>query len=546
MLTEISCDKFIDEGIPRRPVKLKPSLNVVLGSSDGSNSIGKSTFLLIIDFAFGGSAYAKSATTIANVGPHRVNFSFRFDGESRFFSRFPMDANVVWVCDANYAKTSEITLKEFNSWLASRYGLDKCGGTFRELTSNFMRVYGKDNYDVSKPLAANPHEQQAKGVTRLLRLFGEYGGIDEIQQKLTDAEQARKTYTDSLRREFIASAHGKREAQQNSKKIAELQSQIAEMETMEHDNLSELDPIIADRVASLKSDLSCLRRRRTMLSSQRKMMETDAELGRFRKTKDFEKLLRFFPNANLKNLEEIEAFHEKLTRNLSEERRSQANRLEGEIEAVESEISAVEDAIRETGSTSSLTKAVLRRYSEISGQIQRLEEANASFEKKNSLAERVSDLKAQRDELIKSALSSAQSRMNDSLMQLNEFVCGTEANAPRLSLASSGSYSFGIPNDTGTGSQTRALALFDISLLRLTPLPAIALDTVSIKQVGDEPWLKILELYCANDKQVFITFDKAESYSGGKLPKTVEDNVVLELSRGHELFGRSWASKSVS
>lgn len=309
---------------------------------------------------------------------------------------------------------------------------------------------------------------------------------------------------------------------------------------MEHDNLSELDPIIADRVASLKSDLSCLRRRRTMLSSQRKMMEADAELGRFRKTKDFEKLLRFFPDANLKTLEEIEAFHEKLTRNLSEERRSQANRLEGEIEAVESKISAVEDAIRETGSTSSLTKAVLRRYSEISGQIQRLEEANASFEKKSSLAERVSDLKAQRDELIKSALSSAQSRMNDSLMQLNEFVCGTEANAPRLSLASSGSYSFGIPNDTGTGSQTRALALFDISLLRLTPLPAIALDTVSIKQVGDEPWLKILELYCANDKQVFITFDKAESYSGGKLPKTVEDNVVLELSRGHELFGRTW------
>lgn len=546
MLAEISCDKFIDEGIPRGPVKLKPSLNVVLGSSDGSNSIGKSTFLLIVDFAFGGSAYARSATTIANVGPHRINFSFQFDGESYSFSRSPMDANLVWVCDANYAKASEITLKEFTSWLAGRYGLDKCGGTFRELTSNFMRVYGKDNYDVSKPLAANPHEQQAKGVTRLLRLFGEYGGIDEIQQKLTDAEQARKTYTDSLRREFIASAHGKKEAQQNSKKIAELQSQIAEMETMEHDNLSELDPIIADRVASLKSDLSRLRRRRTMLSSQRKMMEADAELGRFRKTKDFEKLLRFFPDANLKTLEEIEAFHEKLTRNLSEERRSQANRLEGEIEAVESEISAVEDAIRETGSTSSLTKAVLRRYSEISGQIQRLEEANASFEKKNSLAERVSDLKAQRDELIKSALSSAQSRMNDSLMQLNEFVCGTEANAPRLSLASSGSYSFGIPNDTGTGSQTRALALFDISLLRLTPLPAIALDTVSIKQVGDEPWLKILELYCANDKQVFITFDKAESYSGGKLPKTVEDNVVLELSRGHELFGRSWASKSVS
>ena len=59
--------------------------------------------------------------------------------------------------------------------------------------------------------------------------------------------------------------------------------------------------------------------------------------------------------------------------------------------------------------------------------------------------------------------------------------------------------------------------------------------------MGDEPWLKILDLYCEEDKQVFITFDKAESYSNGKLPETIEGNVVLELSQGHELFGRSWA-----
>ena len=86
-------------------------------------------------------------------------------------------------------------------------------------------------------------------------------------------------------------------------------------------------------------------------------------------------------------------------------------------------------------------------------------------------------------------------------------------------------------------------ALFDLSVLKLTPLPAIALDTVSIKQVGDESWLRILDLYTKSDKQVFISFDKAESYSNGKVPKAVEDNIVLELSKGHELFGRSWAIK---
>lgn len=546
MLTEISCDKFLNEGTPRSPIEFGPGLNVVLGASDGSNSIGKSTFLLIIDFAFGGNAYARSETTLENVGPHRINFSFSFDDGHFFFSRSPMDRHVIWTCNETYEKTGELTLKEFNEWLAAHYGMEGYGGTFRGLTGNFMRIYGKENYDVSRPLAANVHEKQSEGITRLLRLFGKYGSIDDIQKSLDDAEKAKKTYSDSLKREFIASASNKREAKQNSKRIAELQSQLAEIESMEHDNLNDLDPMIAEHVASLKSELSCLRRRRTALSSQVKTLETDADLGRFRKTKNFENLLKFFPSTNLKELEEIEAFHEGLSQNLSEERKSQMQRLKKESKAIEQEIAAIENKIREAGSTSNLTKVVLKRYSELAREIEKLQEANASYEKKVTLANDVADLRHQRDELIGSALSSVQSKMNDSLTRLNEFVCGTEVNSPRLSLSSQKSYSFGIANDTGTGSQTRALALFDLSVLRLTPLPAIALDTVSIKQVGDEPWLKILELYSQGNKQVFIAFDKAESYSGGKIPAAIEGNVVLELSQGHELFGRSWATEQES
>ncbi len=294
MLTEISCDKFNDEGIPRGPIKFGPSLNIVLGASDGSNSIGKSTFLLIVDFAFGGSAYAKSETTLANVGPHRINFSFSFDEVSYYFSRSPMDRNAVWICDEGYKRIDDLELKEFNEWLVDRYGMQDCGGTFRGLTSNFMRIYGKENYDVSRPLAANSHEKQSDGITRLLRLFGEYGSIDEVQKKLDDAERAKKTYLDSLKRRFIASAGSKREVERNLRKITELQSQIVEIESMEHDNLSDLDPIVAEQVVSLKSELSCLRRRRTMLVSRNRMIDADADLGRFRKTKSFEKLLRFF------------------------------------------------------------------------------------------------------------------------------------------------------------------------------------------------------------------------------------------------------------
>ena len=52
MLKQISCDKFLDNGQVRPPITFKLGLNAVLGDSAKSNSIGKSTLLMIIDFCF--------------------------------------------------------------------------------------------------------------------------------------------------------------------------------------------------------------------------------------------------------------------------------------------------------------------------------------------------------------------------------------------------------------------------------------------------------------------------------------------------------------
>ena len=49
MLREIICDKFKE-----KKIEFYDGLNVVLGDEQGSNSIGKSTFLMIIDYVYGG------------------------------------------------------------------------------------------------------------------------------------------------------------------------------------------------------------------------------------------------------------------------------------------------------------------------------------------------------------------------------------------------------------------------------------------------------------------------------------------------------------
>ena len=57
MLVEIHCDEFMSYGKPRKPIIFHEGLNTVLGGQSADNSIGKSTFLLIIDYVFGGDTY---------------------------------------------------------------------------------------------------------------------------------------------------------------------------------------------------------------------------------------------------------------------------------------------------------------------------------------------------------------------------------------------------------------------------------------------------------------------------------------------------------
>ncbi|MDI3410295.1 ATP-binding protein [Bacillus sonorensis] len=74
MLAEIRSRIFKDEII-----KFHQGLNVVLGDNQGSNSIGKSTLLMILDFIFGGNTYIlHNKDVITKFGDHDFGCTFKF------------------------------------------------------------------------------------------------------------------------------------------------------------------------------------------------------------------------------------------------------------------------------------------------------------------------------------------------------------------------------------------------------------------------------------------------------------------------------------
>ena len=142
MLKEISCPYFKTGGHASNNIQFHKGLNVILGASNGATSIGKSTALLIIDFAFGGSAYAGS-NAVSHLGSHSINFTFEFDHPYQF-SRDTARPNEVVQHQAD-GSTTTMPLQDFTSWLATQYKLNYEKLTFRSIISRFFRIYGKNS-----------------------------------------------------------------------------------------------------------------------------------------------------------------------------------------------------------------------------------------------------------------------------------------------------------------------------------------------------------------------------------------------------------------
>ena len=177
MLKRITCEKF-----KTQPLEFRKGLNVVLGSSGGSNAIGKSTFLLIVDFAFGGDDYIKTAKDVFDrVGHHQISLEFEFDGQPYFFFRTMNRPNTINRCDSKYQVViKEMTVPEYRDLLFHEYKIILPNIKFNEIVERFFRIYGQGNHNENKPLQIE-RESMAAAVEYLMKLLNMYEDIYNLK-----------------------------------------------------------------------------------------------------------------------------------------------------------------------------------------------------------------------------------------------------------------------------------------------------------------------------------------------------------------------------
>lgn len=540
MLSEIYCVKFVSEGKTREPIKFRKGLNTILGSESGSNSIGKSTFLMIIDFIFGGMDYIEKYDDVhKNVGPHTICFTFNFDGELFYFARSTTKTRIVDICDENYEAQKSISLEEYQNFLKEKYGLRDISLSFRAIQGIFFRVYLRECCDEGHPLKSAARVSDKDGIIGLIKLFEKYAPVEALMTAKIEAEEKYKTYNNAIKFGQIASPSNKTEYINNLKEAKSLETEMNELADKSTKGLLDVDSVKAKQLAELKKKLSKLYRQRNRLTTKKSSLSEEL-FSALPLEKDFSLLLNYFPNANVKHFADVETFHRGVMSALKDEIKQKKEEIDTLLCILSSQITELETKILSINKVPNVSQAILDNYADLKQRHDILIEVNQHYDEKINLRQIMVDLKKQIARLISAELMEIEQKINTVMADDNKSLYDTNKSSPIISLKDESHYSFETPNDNGTGSRYKGLILFDLAMLELTSLPVIAHDSFMLKQIEDSVLEKLFELYSKTEKQIFIAIDKQGSYTE-RTSVILEDSVILKLSpNGNELFGRSW------
>lgn len=88
------------------------------------------------------------------------------------------------------------------------------------------------------------------------------------------------------------------------------------------------------------------------------------------------------------------------------------------------------------------------------------------------------------------------------------------------------------------------MLIYDLSILKLTPLPALAHDSLLFPNISDKNLRQLLQLYASvKGKQIFIEFDRQDNLVAG-ISSLLNNHAVIKLEPNDKtLFGIQWGKK---
>ncbi|MGE7185587.1 DUF2326 domain-containing protein [Peribacillus sp. NPDC006672] len=530
MLKEIRCEKF-----KNKKIVFHKGLNVVMGDNEGSNSIGKSTLLMIVDFIFGGDTYlSHNNDAIINLGHHEFYFMLEFEEKRFYFCRGTERPDVVFNCNGNYKKQEDISIADYRKILKEYYGIAINGLSFRSAVSLFSRVWGKDNYDVKKPLHTVSSEKNLDTITRLIKLFNQYEKI-EIEDKEIKTLIDTKNVINKAGKMDVIPKINQTIYKKNISEIDKLQQELENLSKSVFSPAINISEIISDEILDLREKKKIIMDQRDYYKSR--LNRTNKTISNSKELR-FESLIKFFPDVNIKKLEKIEEFHEGISSILSDELKKAKKELSKKISTLEEEIRDVNNRIENILNPNEETSIYIDRLVEISSILKNLQLQNSYYKKLASLSKNIDEKSEKLTQLKDGLVNKIAESINSGLKNLYTLVHNEQRTPPILKLSTS-KYEYNFVDNTGTGNAYANLIIFDLVIFTSTVLPFIIHDSFLFKNVEKSVVEEIIKIYSTIDKQTFIAIDVIKIYD--ETTQTIlENKKVIHLDKDNLLFIADW------
>ena len=543
MLKEIQCPLF-----NHAKISFHRGLNIILGDDEAKNSIGKSTALMVIDFAQGGDSFLDDKAGVIKVlGHHHYNFCFEFVGEMYFFSRSTATSNVVHVCNSDYVRLSELPVGElpvedYRNLLKELYGLSSLESSFRSIVGPFIRIWNKGGLEPDQPFISVPKESTGTAITRLIDLLGRSADIS-AERKVIDEQRARKKLiTDSMNAKIIPKIN-KAQYEINTRVINDNNVQVEQIKQGFGGVITAYEALFDKSLQHMQQRKNELTSLRNELLSKAKRLQREISGITPRLTANISLMAEYFPTVDVGRLEQVEAFHHKMGAIVKKELKEELGIVQSEESLLTSQVISLEQQIQNALKSKGMPDDLFSRVFELKENTNKAIEENKHFAQKASLdrAIKISGLRLQ--DIYASIFLDIEAKINLKLKTFNKVVYGPTRKSSELRLSSASSFSFTSPEDTGTGKSYAGLIGFDLAMLSLTKLPFVIHDSVVYKNIEVAATKRILRILAAvKEKQIFLSFDEAKKF-GSRAEQLINKYTVLKLSHDDLLYNRDWREK---
>lgn len=528
MLKSIESDVLI-----KNKIIFEDGLNVVLGENNGKNSIGKSSFLVVIDYAFGGESLKKYSEIIKNVGDFSLSIEFVFNDMSHYFVRSTSSDKIKYINDKR-----DISLDEYKRLLAYYYKFPTLITTYRSLVSIVTRIWNVGINLPNDPLKINQNIRYDTIVQNLLDLFCFSGGISDYYSKLKENEFNVKLIKDSYKYEFVKKV-SKRDYKNNELKLYELKLENKHIEDTLNAQLLNSSNLINDVVLNLKKDKDKLSDELNYIDNKIYRIENNLSKTSYIKSKNFKSLVDLFPDINMSKIEEVESFHKGISTILKKELVIELEHLKENSIKFKTDINNVDINIANLIKFPNICQSIIYKLLDNTNIISSLSKENEYFDRSIKLNKEKKDLNKKLIDYKEEKLSIIQEKLNSMLLLYAVWYYSNRETS--LILFSHKNYEYKHLNDTGTGSSYLDLIHLDIALIQTTFLPYLIHDSILFKNIEIEAIENVLKLYDdVKGKQIFISFDELDKYSD-KAKAIILNNKVITLTEEKPLFKIDWS-----